>query len=129
MTTRKNSTRKTKVVEQIIDHDGHDIVEEVVESNIPQTYQCTVFSKQGGPHESMDVVGHIQYSDSTGLLRAIPNPKYDSDLLNLINGGIVVRGNPDVHFSHNTKAWILNLHKAELPRNWTVEEARGSNEV
>ena len=129
MTTRKTATRKIKAVEQAIDHDGHDIVEEVVESNIPQTYQCTVFARNGGPQNPPDVVGHIQYSDSTGLLRAIPNPKYDSDLLNLINGGILVKGNPDVHFSKNTKAWILNLHKAELPRNWTVEEARGSNEI
>jgi len=134
MTTRKKTARvKKEIIERPIDYEGHDVeevVQEVViEKSIPQTYQCTVFSKKGGPHEPLDVVGHIQYSDSTGLLRAIPNPKYDSDLLNFISSGIIVKGNPDIYFSPRNKSWITNVHKAELPKYWTIEEARTSNEI
>ena len=133
MTTPKKSTRKTKAVEQTIDHDGHDIEEVVkevvVEKIVPQVYQCTVFTKRGGPHEPLDVIGHVEYSDSTGLIRVVPNPKYDSDLVNFADAGIIVKGNPDAFFSPKTKGWIMNLHKAQLPRNWSIEEARSMNEV
>ena len=134
MTTRKKTARvKKEIVEQPIDYEGHDVevvVKEVeVEKSIPQIYQCTVFTKRGGPHEPLDVVGHLEYSHSTGLLRVVPSPKYDSDLISFADSGITVKGNPDAFFSPKTKGWIMNLHKAQLPRNWAIDEARGMNEV
>ena len=128
MTTRKKTAKVTKeVIEQPIDYEGHDVEVEVVkEPKLPQTYQATVFLKLGG---DVEVVGHIEYSDSTGLTRTIPSPKYDSDLISFVDSGITVRGNPDAFFSPKTKGWIMNLHKAELPRNWAIEEVRSMNEV
>ena len=86
-----------------------------------------MFAKKGGPHEPMEVVGHIQYSENTGLVTIIPSPKYDSDLKTFADTGSVVKGAIDTIFSPNTLGWIKNIHKAELPRYWTTEEARSMN--
>jgi hypothetical protein len=133
MTTKKRRTTTTTVVaaaaETVVDHDGHDIVEEVVVKQLPQLYQSTI-SVSVGPHEPKVVVGHIQFSDTTGLITAIcQNSSYDVELDLLARSGIVSKDNSAVMFSPQTKAWMLNIHKVILPRNWAASEAWNRDEV
>ena len=129
MTTRKRATKQTRAAEVTVVDVPEVVVEEPVVPKLPQVYQATIFRKNGGPHEPMEVVGHVQYSETTGLVTTIPSPKYDSDLINFAATVLVVRGATDTIFSPGTIGWIKNLHKAELPRYWTIEEARSMNEV
>jgi len=130
MTTKKRRTiKKVVAVEAVVDYDGHDVLEEVVVKQLPQLYQSTI-SVSIGPHEPKVVVGHIQFSDTTGLTSVIcRNPTYDIDLNVLAQSGIVLKDNPSAMFSPNTKEWLLNIHKALLHRNWTASEAWNRDEI
>lgn len=130
MTTKKRRTTKVvAAVEAVVDHDGHDILEEVVVKQLPQLYQSTI-SVSVGPHEPKVTIGHIQFSDTTGLMSTIcQNSKYDIDLNVLSSSGLVLKDDSSVMFSPDTKGWLLNIHKATLPRNWAASEAWNRDEV
>jgi len=130
MTTKKRrTTKKVVAVEAVVDHDGHDVLEEVVVKQLPQLYQSTIFASSG-PYEPKDVVGHIQFSDTTGLMSVVcRNSKYDSDLDVLVQSAIILKDTPSVMFSAHTKAWLLNIHKAVLHRHWTASEALNKDEI
>jgi|TARA_R110000824_G_scaffold121862_3_gene278303 hypothetical protein len=135
MTTQRKRTIKNTGA--VIDHDGHDVIEEVtveevvVEQNIPQLYQSTVTIRKGGPEQPTTVIGHIEFSDTTGKLRAIPNAaaSYGVDLEVVVSGGLISKTDSSVVFSPRTKDWLLNIHNGVLPRNWVATEAWNRDEV
>ena len=139
MTTRRRNARAKKditTVEQPIDHDGHEVVEEIVKEpeppRLPQSHQVTIMAKRGGPHEPTELVGHVRFSEGTGVLTANPTPKYGADLDNFIKNVLVVRtaiGEADIAYSPQTLEWLKNLHKGELPRYWVAEEIKSLNEI
>ena len=130
MTTRKRNI-KVKRVEEVIDHDGHDVqvLEKEVETpKLPQLYQSTVYVKTSP--QSKEVIGHIQFSETSGILTAIPaSSKYDVDLQLFSDSGIVLTTDSSIMFSPHTKDWMLNVHKAVIPRTWEVTEAWNRDEI
>jgi hypothetical protein len=130
-TQRKKAPKKAKVT---VDPENIDILEEAVIEEVvhslPQRYQSTITVRKGGPHEPIDVVGHIQFSDTTGKLEAIPsNTNYDVDLEIVVSGGLVSKTDSSVVFSPRTKSWLLNVHNGILPRGWEATEAWNRDEV
>jgi len=130
-TQRKKAPKKAKVT---VDPENIDILEEAVIEEVvhslPQRYQSTITVRKGGPHEPIDVVGHIQFSDTTGKLKAIPsNTNYDVDLEIVVSGGLVSKTDSSVVFSPRTKSWLLNVHNGILPRGWEATEAWNRDEV
>jgi hypothetical protein len=131
-TQRKKAPKKAKVT---VDPENIDILEEAVIEEVvhslPQLYQSTITVRKGGPHEPIDVVGHIEFSDTTGKLRAIPNAaaSYGVDLGVVVSGGLVSKTDSSVVFSPHTKAWLLNVHNGILPRGWEATEAWNRDEV
>ena len=130
-TQRKKAPKKAKVT---VDPENIDILEEAVIEEVvhslPQLYQSTITVRKGGPHEPIDVVGHIQFSDTTGKLEAIPsNTNYDVHLGVVVSGGLVSKTDSSVVFSPHTKAWLLNVHNGILPRGWEATEAWNRDEV
>jgi|TARA_R110002110_G_scaffold6791_5_gene33827 hypothetical protein len=130
-TRRKKAIRQAEVA---VDTESVDVIEEVVieevVKSLPQLYQSTVTVRKGGPHEPKEVVGHIQFSDTTGKLTAIPsNTNYDVDLDIVVAGGLTSKVDSTVVFSPRTKAWLLNVHNGILPRGWEATEAWNRDEV
>jgi len=127
MTTRKKRT--TKIETAVVEPDAQEILEEVVIKQLPQLYQSTI-SVSVGPHEPKAIAGHIQFSETTGLMTAIcQDSNYDVQLELLAQTGISMKENSAVMFSPNTKEWLLNIHKATLPRNWAASEAWNRDEI
>ena len=132
MTTRKRNTKTTQV-ETVIDHDGHDVQVlekevEVITPKLPQLYQSTVYVKTSP--QSKEVIGHIKFSETSGILTAIPaSSKYDVDLQLFTDSGIVLNTDSSIMFSPHTKDWMLNVHKAVIPRTWEVTEAWNRDEI
>ena len=132
MTTRKRNTKTTQV-ETVIDHDGHDVQVlekevEVITPKLPQLYQSTVYVKTSP--QSKEVVGHIEFSETSGVLKTIPaSSKYDVDLQLFADSGIVLNTDSSIMFSPRTKDWMLNVHKAVIPRTWEVTEAWNRDEI
>ena len=130
-TQRKKAPKKAKVTvdPENIDTLEEAVIEEVVHS-LPQRYQSTITVRKGGTHGPIDVVGHIQFSDTTGKLVAIPsNTNYDVDLEIVVSGGLVSKTDSSVVFSPRTKSWLLNVHNGILPRGWEATEAWNRDEV
>lgn len=130
MTTRKRNI-KAKRVEDVIDHDGHDVqvLEKEVETpKLPQLYQSTVYVNTSP--QSKEVIGHIEFSETTGILKAIPtSSKYDVDLQMFADSGIVLSTDNSIVISPHTKDWLLNVHKAVVHRDWEVTEAWNRDEI
>ena len=131
MTTRRKKasvTAEAVVVPENTAVVEEAVVEEVIQS-LPQLYQSTVTIRKGGL-EPQEVIGHIQFSDITGKLTAIPsNSNYDVDLEVVVSGGLISKTDSSVVFSPRTKAWLLNVHNGILPRNWEATEAWNRDEV
>jgi hypothetical protein len=140
MTTQRNkAVKKSKV---IVDTKSVDVIEEVVieeavieeavieevVSPLPQLYQSTVSIKKGAV---VEIIGHIQFSDTTGELTAIPsnNTKYGVDLGVVVSSGIISKTDSSVVFSPHTKTWLRNVHNGILPRGWEATEAWNRDEV
>ena len=130
-TRRKKAIRQAEVA---VDTESADVIEEVVikevVKSLPQLYQSTVTVRKGGPHEPKEVIGHIQFSDTTGKLTVIPsNSNYDVDLEVVASGGLISKVDSAVVFSPRTKSWLLNVHNGILPRGWEATEAWNRDEV
>lgn len=130
MTTRKRAV-KAKRVEEVIDHDGHDVqvLEKEVEApKLPQLYQSTVYIKTGP--QTKDIVGHIEFSEITGILTGTPSSdKYEARLRTFTSSAIILNTDSSIMFSPYTKEWMLNVHKAVVHRDWEITEAWNRDEI
>ena len=112
MTTSKKKTTRTKKVEAVVDYDGHDVVEEVVEPEappVPHLHSIKLY-KRSTTGKPVEVVGYVHYSEKRG--QAFASPLTNDDLVRLVSSGYQVNG---VKYSSHTKEWILNLQNATLP--------------
>ena len=112
MTTRKKKTTRTKKVEAVVDYDGHDVVEEVVEPEappVPHLHTMKIYQKSGiGKPDRF--VGRAHFSEKREQMFA--NPPTDDDLVRIVSSGYQAKG---IKYSAHTKEWIVNLPNAELP--------------
>ena len=113
-TTKKKRTTKprTKKVEAVVDHDGHDVVEEVVEPeapSVPHLHTIKIY-KRSATGKPVVVVGYASYSEKRE--QTFATPPTNDDLVRLVSSGYMIKG---IHYIAHTKEWILNLPNAALP--------------
>ena len=112
MTTRKKKTTKKVVAAAVVDHDGHDVVEEVVESEappVPHLHTIKIY-KRSSTGKPVVVVGYASYSEKRG--QTFASPPTNDDLVRLVSSGYMIK---DIHYRAHTKEWISNLPNAALP--------------
>ena len=80
--------------------------------------------------QTKDIVGHIEFSEITGILTGIPSSdKYEARLRNFTSSAIILNTDRSIMFSPYTKEWMLNVHKAVVHRDWDITEAWNRDEI
>ena len=108
-TKRKKTVKKADVV---VDHDGHDVVEEVVEPeapHVPHLHTIKIYKKSATGKPEV-VVGYASYSEKRE--QTFASPPTNDDLVRLVSSGYMIKG---IHYIAHTREWIANLQDATLP--------------
>jgi len=122
-TTKKKRTTKprTKKVEAVVDHDGHDIVEEIKEPEVPAIPKHTIIyiEKRLATKDKIDPVGQLGFSEKQNRVTIAPTYAYQNELQNFAGTGYTIDG---IDFPPYTRDWWENLpNSGIIPSTWRLD--------
>ena len=124
MTTikKKRTTKpRSKKVEAVVDHDGHDIFEEIKEPEVHAIPQLTIIQieKRLATKDKIDRVGQLGFSEKQNRVTVAPSYAYQNELQNFAGIGYTIDG---IDFPPYTRDWWDNLpNSGIIPSSWIMD--------